>query len=150
VGAVCQPWLADVVFTPIPPAHFAAYSEPDQVKILWTLEAKHLDDARSRFATEKRAVATDLATDAQARAKFHGYWRRFGAGVVVIRWLFLVAICRTAERQWRAVQTGGINRKHRAPHNLRYGIHFHASSHLNPEGSDTPAADSYRRTWQLG
>jgi hypothetical protein len=81
-----------------------------------------------RFATETRA------TDAQARAKFHGYWRCFGAGVVVIRWLFLVAICCTAERQWRAVQGGGIDRKHRAAHNLRYGIHFHASSHLNPEG----------------
>jgi hypothetical protein len=101
-GAVCQPWLADVVFTPISPARFAAYSEPDQVKILWTLEAEHLDPARSLFATETRA----LGTDAQARARFHSYWRRFGGGVVMIRWLFLAAIRRTAERQWRAIQAG--------------------------------------------
>jgi hypothetical protein len=65
-GAVCRPWLADVIFTPIPLSHFAAYSEPDQVKIIWTLEVEPLGEARSRFATETRAVATD----AQAQAKF--------------------------------------------------------------------------------
>jgi hypothetical protein len=106
-GAVCRPWLADTVFTPIPHGQFAAYSEPGQVKILWTLEAERLDEARGRFATETRTVSTD----AQGRVKFNSYWHRFGAGVVVIRWLFLAAIRRTAERQWRTVQAGGIDRK---------------------------------------
>ena len=84
-GTVCRPWLADVVMTPISPAQFAAYSEPDQVKIIWTLEAESLGEARSRFATETRAAATD----SEAKAKFRRYCRRFGVGMVMIRWLLL-------------------------------------------------------------
>lgn len=38
-GATCLPWRADVVFLPISPERFAAYVEPDRVKIAWTLEA---------------------------------------------------------------------------------------------------------------
>ena len=58
-GAACQPWLADVVFTPIPSDRFADYAEPDRVKIAWTMEAEPLEPALSRLATETRAVATD-------------------------------------------------------------------------------------------
>ena len=58
--------MADVVMTPILPAQFAAYGEPDQVKIIWTLEAEPLGEARSRFATETRVVGAD----GQAQAKF--------------------------------------------------------------------------------
>jgi len=96
-GAACQPWKGDVVFTPIPPDRFATYAEPDRVKIAWTLEAVPLDEGRTRFATETRAVATDDA----ARAKFRRYWRTFGIGIVVIRWLILPALRREAERRWR-------------------------------------------------
>ena len=39
-GTVCQPWLADVVMKPISSEEFADYSEPNQVKIIWTLEAE--------------------------------------------------------------------------------------------------------------
>jgi hypothetical protein len=39
-GAACQPWQADVVFSPIVPEQFATYTEPDRVKIAWTLEAE--------------------------------------------------------------------------------------------------------------
>jgi hypothetical protein len=39
-GAACQPWRADVVFTPIAPDAFAAYQEPGHVKIAWTLEVE--------------------------------------------------------------------------------------------------------------
>jgi hypothetical protein len=96
-GAACQPWKGDVVFAPIPPDRFATYAEPDRVKIAWTLEAEPLDGGRTRFATETRAVATDDG----ARAKFRRYWRTFGIGIVVIRWLILPALRREAERRWR-------------------------------------------------
>jgi hypothetical protein len=70
-GAVCQPWVGNVVFTPIPPERFASYSQPDMVKIVWTLEAEPLGAERTRLATETRVEPTDLA----ARRKF----RRSGA-----------------------------------------------------------------------
>jgi hypothetical protein len=97
-GTACRPWMADVVMTPILPAQFAAYAEPDQVKIIWTLEAEPLGEARSRFATETRVVGTD----GQAQAKFRRYWHRFGIGMAMTRWLLLPAIRCKAERRWRA------------------------------------------------
>jgi hypothetical protein len=100
-GTVCQPWLADVVMRPIPAEKFADYCEPSHVKIIWTLEAEPLGEARCRFATETRAVATD----SEAQAKFRTYLRRFGIGMAMIRWLLLPAIRREAERRWRASAT---------------------------------------------
>jgi hypothetical protein len=97
-GAVCQPWQADVVFTPVAPDRFAAYAEPDRVKIAWTLEAEPLGPALSRFATETRAAATD----AQARASFRKYWELAGIGILAIRWLLVPAVRRQAEARWRA------------------------------------------------
>lgn len=97
-GARCQPWLADVVFTPIPPDAFAAWAEPDHVKIAWTLETEPLGTARSRLSTETRVVATDDA----ARARFRRYWRAAGMGIIAIRLLLLPGIRREAEKQWRA------------------------------------------------
>ena len=102
MGAVCEPWVADVVFTPIPPAEFAAASPPDRVKIVWTLEAVALSETVTRFATETRAVATD----AQARARFRRYWRRFSVGILMIRWLLLPAVRRRAEQRWRTAWAG--------------------------------------------
>ncbi|HSG32954.1 MAG TPA: hypothetical protein VLA37_00350 [Sphingomonadaceae bacterium] len=99
-GAACQPWQADVVFSPIAPEQFATYAEPDQVKIAWTLEAEALGPALTRFATETRVVATDD----QARKKFRRYWRIFGIGIVMIRRLLLPALRREAERQWQAAR----------------------------------------------
>ena len=96
-GAVCQPWQADVVFTPLTADRFAAYAEPDRVKIAWTLEVEPLGPDRSRFATETRAVATDP----DARLKFRRYWRFAGFGIVAIRWLLVPAVRREAERRWR-------------------------------------------------
>lgn len=101
-GTVCQPWLGDVVMTPIPPTRFAGYSEPDQVKIIWTLEAELLGEARSRFTTETRAVGTDC----RAQSKFRRYWHFFGIGMAMTRWLLLPAVRREAERRWRAAAPG--------------------------------------------
>jgi hypothetical protein len=103
VGARCQPWLADVRFVAIDPNGFAAFAEPDQVKIAWTLEADEVGQGVTRFAQETRAVATD----AQARAKFLRYWRWARFGIVGIRLLLLPAVRRAAERQWMAERGGG-------------------------------------------
>lgn len=97
-GATCQPWLAQAGFTPIPPEQFAAYAEPNQVKIAWTLEAEALGPALTRFSHETRAKATD----AQARSRFRRYWRWARVGIVSIRLLLLPAIRREAERRWVA------------------------------------------------
>lgn len=99
-GAACQPWLADVRFTPIAPGAFAAYAVPNQVKIAWTLEAEPLGADTTRFAQETRVVATDE----QARAKFRRYWRWARFGIVAIRLLILPAVRRAAERRWAETQ----------------------------------------------
>ncbi len=100
VGSVSQPWKGNVSFTTVQSDHFAAYSQPDMVKIVWTLEAEPLGPALSRFRTETRVLATDEA----ARTKFGRYWRWAGLGIVLIRWLLLPALRREAER--RAFVTG--------------------------------------------
>ena len=98
MGAACQPWLADVQFTSIATTDFAAYREPNRVKIAWTLEVEALATASARLATETRAVATDD----EARRRFRRYWRWARFGIVAIRWAMLPAIRRQAERVWQA------------------------------------------------
>jgi hypothetical protein len=97
-GARCQPWLPNVRFSAIAPADFAAYAEPGQVKIAWTLEATELGPALTRFAQETRAVATDEP----ARILFRRYWRWARFGIISIRLLMLPAVRREAERRWSA------------------------------------------------
>lgn len=98
MGAVTQPWVGEVKFRPIQPDIFAAFNEPDLVKIVWTLEAEPLSSERTRFATETRV----LAIDDSARAKFKAYWRKFGIGILMIRWLTVPAIRRQAEQRYKA------------------------------------------------
>ena len=95
MGAVTQPWKADVVFTPIAPDRFLEFSKPDHVKIVWTLEAEPLGPALTRFRTETRV----LATDEEARKKFRSYWRWARFGIVLIRLLMLPALRREAQRR---------------------------------------------------
>jgi hypothetical protein len=52
MGAVTRPWMADVVFRPLSPDQFAAFAEPDYVKIAWTLRADPIGAAASIFRTE--------------------------------------------------------------------------------------------------
>jgi hypothetical protein len=94
-GAVCQPWFGDVKFTAIQAEDFAAYNEPDQVKIVWSLEAEQIEPNVTLFAHEVRAVATDD----EARRKFLRYWRWARFGIVAIRLLLLPAIEKRAESQ---------------------------------------------------
>lgn len=95
-GARCQPWLAYVRFSAISAQEFATYSQPDQVKIAWTLEADELARDVMRFAQETRAVATDV----DARRKFLRYWRWARFGIIAVRLLMLPAVRRTVERLW--------------------------------------------------
>jgi hypothetical protein len=95
-GAVCQPWLADVVFRSVPADQFATFAEPGQVRIAWTLEAHPISPILTELVYETRVAATDEA----ARRRFLSYWRWARVGIYTIRWLLLPAIRREAE--WKA------------------------------------------------
>ncbi|HEY7614794.1 MAG TPA: hypothetical protein VH764_17480 [Gemmatimonadales bacterium] len=97
MGAVTQPWLADVVFRGVPPRDFAAFDEPNYVKIVWTVAAIPGGDDTSLFRTETRAVATDAA----ARTRFRPYWTLVSPGVVLIRREMQRQVKRAAERRHR-------------------------------------------------
>jgi hypothetical protein len=94
MGAVARPWTRNVTFRSIRPDEFAAFAEPDYVKIVWTLAADPLGPDRTRFRTETRVQATD----AVARRKFFWYWLAFGIGIRFIRWSILRALRRKALR----------------------------------------------------
>jgi hypothetical protein len=95
MGAVTQPWVADVVFRGVAPEEFAAFQEPNYVKIAWTIGVAPQADGRSMFRTETRAVATDPA----ARVRFRRYWTLASPGIVLIRWEMLRLVKREAERR---------------------------------------------------
>ena len=97
VGAVTKPWEPNVIFRSVPADQFAAFSEPDYVKIAWTLRADPSGEAACVFLTETRA----LATDGQARARFRRYWSLLSPGIVVIRRMMLRSVKAHAERQAR-------------------------------------------------
>jgi hypothetical protein len=97
MGAVTQPWMANVVFRSLPPAEFAAFADPGYVKIVWTLRADAVGPAHSIFRTETR-VST---TDSFARAKFRRYWSLASPGIVMIRKLSLQPLKADAERRAR-------------------------------------------------
>jgi hypothetical protein len=96
MGAVTQPWQADVVFRPLPPDEFLAFSDPGFVKIIWNLRAEPTGAQQSIFSTETRVITTD----AEARSKFRWYWARFSPGITLIRWLSLGPARRDAERRF--------------------------------------------------
>jgi hypothetical protein len=95
MGAVTQPWHANVVFRALPPGEFAAFDEPGYVKIAWTLRADRLSDNESTARTDTRVIATD----ADARRKFRWYWARFSPGIVLIRAVSLRLVRKDAERR---------------------------------------------------
>jgi hypothetical protein len=98
MGAVTKPWEANVTFRALPPHEFASFTDPGFVKIAWTLRADPLDEERSVFRTETRAVATDAA----ARLRFRRYWAFASPGITLIRRLLLGPLKRDAESRARA------------------------------------------------
>lgn len=97
VGTVTKPWEPNVIFRPLPPAEFAAFAEPEFVKIVWTLRADPADGNASIFRTETRAIATDPT----ARVRFRRYWAFASPGIGMIRRLSLRPLRREAERRAR-------------------------------------------------
>jgi hypothetical protein len=97
MGAVTQPWMPNPIFRPVPPDEFAAFEEPDYVKIVWNLRADPVSPVESIFTTETRAATTD----AGARAKFRVYWSFASPGIWLIRRLTLGPLRREAERRFR-------------------------------------------------
>jgi hypothetical protein len=94
MGAVTQPWLANVTFRALPPEDFWSFREPGYVKILWTLRVDPMSQDESMFRTETRATTTDPI----ARRKFRWYWARFSPGIVLIRRAMLRTLKAEAER----------------------------------------------------
>jgi hypothetical protein len=95
MGAVTQPWKADVRFRGIPAEEFATFNEPGYAKIVWTMEAEPNAPAATLFRTETR-VST---TDADARRRFRRYWSLVSPGVLLIRREMLRMVRREAERR---------------------------------------------------
>jgi hypothetical protein len=98
LGAVTQPWEADVRFRALPPDEFAGFNEPGYAKIAWTVRVEALGPATSRFFTETR-VAT---TSADARSRFRRYWVMVSPGVQLIRRESLRLVRADAERRYSA------------------------------------------------
>jgi hypothetical protein len=98
VGAVTQPWRAEVEFRGIDPDVFAGFAEPGYAKIVWTLEAIPLGPAASRFRTETR-VST---TDPRSRALFRRYWAVLSPGILLIRQQSLKLVKAEAEHRFHA------------------------------------------------
>lgn len=100
MGAVTQPWRADVQFRGLAPEEFAAFSEPGYAKIAWTLAVQPAGPDSSVFHTETR-VAT---TDPESRRHFRRYWAMVSPGVVLIRYEMLRQIRREAARRYGAAR----------------------------------------------
>jgi hypothetical protein len=98
VGAVTQPWRAEVQFRGLDPDAFAGFAEPGYARIAWTLEAVPLGPAASRFRTETR-VST---TDPRARTLFRRYWAVVSPGILLIRRQSLKLVKTDAERRYHA------------------------------------------------
>jgi len=93
VGAVTKPWEANVVFRSVPADEFAAFNEPDYVKIAWTLRADPVGPGHSIARTETRVMTTDAAS----RRKFRRYWSLASPGILLIRRFLLKRVKANAE-----------------------------------------------------
>ncbi len=100
MGAVTQPWKADVKFRGLEPEEFAAFNEPGFAKIVWTIAAEPNGASGSTFRTETRVITTD----ADARRRFRRYWTMVSPGVVLIRHEMLRLVRQKAERRIRTLQ----------------------------------------------
>ncbi len=106
MGAVTKPWDPNPRFRAIGPEHFAAFDEPDYVKIVWSLRADAIGPHESIFRTETRAVATDDL----ARLTFRRYWALVSPGVALIRRSSLGPLKADAERRARMSPAVGGDR----------------------------------------
>ena len=94
LGAVTQPWKADVEFRGLGPDEFAAFKESGYAKIVWTFGVRPVGENASIFSTETRVVTTDP----ESRSRFRRYWSVFSPGILLIRYETLRLVRREAER----------------------------------------------------
>ena len=92
-GTATQPWRNDAVLPPIAPADFAAFNEPGNVKIIWTLRIDPLGPSDCIARTETRVSTTDEG----ARSRFRLYWSFLSPGIRIIRHVMLRRIKSDAE-----------------------------------------------------
>ena len=97
VGAVTQPWEAEVRFRSLPPDEFAAFNTPGFAKIAWTIRTESLGPAKSRFYTDNRVATTDPET----RRRFRRYWTIVSPGVRLIRRESIRLVRADAERRYQ-------------------------------------------------
>jgi hypothetical protein len=116
VGAVTKPWEANVTFRSVPAEEFAAFAEPDYVKIAWTLRADPVDDGSAVFRTETRVIPTD----ATARAKFRRYWPFLSPGIKLIRRMSLREVRAQAARRGRFRSDGTSSSSSRSRGRFRW------------------------------
>lgn len=95
LGAVTQPWKADVEFCGLAPEEFLPFNDPGYVKIAWTIRADPMGPELSALRFETRAVATDP----DSRARFRRYWALVSPGVHLIRRVVVPPVKRDAEER---------------------------------------------------
>ena len=98
MGAVTQPWKADVHFRGLCPDEFLCFNEPGYAKIAWTIVAEPLSATACVFRTETRVTTTDT----ESRRRFRRYWTLVSPGVLLIRREMLRLVRREAERRARS------------------------------------------------
>jgi hypothetical protein len=98
LGAATQPWEPEPGFHGLAPGEFVTFSEPNFVKIAFTLRADPAGDAASILRTETRVICTD----AHARERFRRYWSLVSPGSILIRLVMLRRIKKEVERKVRA------------------------------------------------
>jgi hypothetical protein len=103
MGAVTQPWEANVVFRGLPPGEFADFHEPGYAKIVWTIRADPTGGDGSIFSTETRVVTTDP----HSRERFRRYWSLLSPGILLIRREILRLVREGANRRLKARSTLG-------------------------------------------
>lgn len=101
MGAVTQPWKADVQFRGLEPEEFAAFNERGYAKIMWMIAVEPNAGGGSVFRTETRV----MTTDPDSRRRFRWYWTMVSPGVVLIRREMLRLVRQKAERRSRTSRT---------------------------------------------
>ena len=93
VGAIGKVWRLDIPFVHVEDARaFAAFAEPDYIKVAWAIRVQPRDAQTSRVEIEVRVAATDVA----AWRRFRRYFRVIGPFSRFIRRSLLRAIARSA------------------------------------------------------
>jgi len=94
LGTVMRPWEPDPTPRVVTPEEFAAFCEPEYVKIVSTWAAEPTGPNEARFTIATRVATTDPV----ARRLFRRYWSVFSPGSLLIRYVGLRLVRVEAER----------------------------------------------------